>query len=198
MSQKKGGSLGGLGGTARGRTGPPSFSSQPRSLAGTNHHLLSFDGRPAHQGSLCWTASGLLVDKIRPKPRWSGSLLAVCPVSCWSGVKTDRWVERGKKRLRTQNGAWGSMGRRTGSSENGPASASGSVGSGEPEERGKEIADGRQMALLPLPNVHFLEVNKPVKPSTKFDWSRSDSSSRSSVCGPRQVGQAKDCPHAAP
>lgn len=96
MSQKKGGSLGGLGGTAREHTGPPSFSSQPRSLAGTNRHLLSFDGLPAHQGSLCWTASGLLVDKVRPKPRWSGSLLAVCPVSCWSGVKTARRVEHGK------------------------------------------------------------------------------------------------------
>lgn len=38
---------------------------------------------------------------------------------------------------------------------------------------------------------HVLEVDKPVKPSTEFDWSRSDSSSRLSVCGPRQ---AKDCP----
>lgn len=112
-------------------------------LAGTNRHLLSFDCRPAHQDSLCWTAIRLLVDKIRPKPRWS-SLLAGCRV----GQESRRLdgVERGKKRLRTQNGAWGSMGRRTGSSENGPASASGSVGSGEHEERREEIADGRQTA----------------------------------------------------
>jgi len=96
--------VGDPGGTARDVPVPPPF---PSSHAGTNRHLVSFGRCPAHQSSLCWMTS-VLVDKIRSEPR------AVCHIGQdgWSAGKT------------FANPKWG-MGRRAGSSENGPASASG-------------------------------------------------------------------------
>lgn len=87
---------------------PPPF---PRSHVAGWHKppLVELICRPAHQGSLCWTASRLLVDKIQPKPRWS-SLLAVCPVSCWScwsGVKTQDGSTGGARKKTFANPKWG-------------------------------------------------------------------------------------------